>query len=250
MPETVKRVAVLDRTKESGSIGEPLKLDVMAAYYGRKAAPIIVGGRYGLSSKDTTPGQIFAVYDNLAKGKNAKQEFTIGIVDDVTHLSLPITKEINVGSPNVSELIFYGLGSDGTVGANKSTIKLIGENTEFNGQAYFAYDSRKSGGVTRSNLRFSPDPIRSTYLVRHAGFISCSLDSYTHKFDMLRNLKQGGTFLLNTVKSEKELIEYLPNSFKISLAKKKAKFYVIDAVSLAAEIGLGNRTNTIMQSAF
>ncbi len=250
MPETVRRVAVLDRTKESGSVGEPLKLDVMGVYYGRKAAPIIVGGRYGLSSKDTTPGQIFAVFDNLAKNKNAKQEFTIGIIDDVTNLSLPITKEINVGSPNVSELIFYGLGSDGTVGANKSTIKLIGENTKYYGQAYFAYDSRKSGGITRSNLRFSPDPIRSTYLVRHAGFISCSLDSYTHKFDMLRNLKPGGTFLLNTVKSQKELMEYLPNSFKISLAKKKAKFYVIDAVSLASEIGLGNRTNTIMQSAF
>ena len=250
MPETVKRIAVLDRTKESGSVAEPLKLDVMGVYYGRKNAPIIIGGRYGLSSKDTTPGQIFAVFDNLAKGNKAKKEFTIGIVDDVTNLSLPITKEINVGSPNVSELIFYGLGSDGTVGANKSTIKLIGDHTEFNGQAYFAYDSRKSGGVTRSNLRFSPDPIRSTYLVRHAGFISCSLDSYTHKFDMLRNLKPGGTFLLNTVKNEKELIEYLPNSFKISLAKKKVKFYVIDAVSLAAEIGLGNRTNTIMQSAF
>ena len=248
LPETVKRIAVLDRTKEQGAIGEPLFLDVKAAFYGQKNEPVIIGGRYGLSSKDTTPSQILAVYDNLA-GK-CQTNFTIGINDDVTFLSLPVGKEIDTAAAGTSELIFFGLGSDGTVGANKSTIKLIGDNTDYYAQAYFAYDSKKSGGVTRSHLRFGKSPIRSPYLIQKAGFISCSLDTYVEKYDMLSSLKQGGTFLLNTVKKGEELMEFLPNSFKKALALKNAKFYVIDAVDLAREIGLGGRTNTIMQSAF
>ena len=247
MPATVKRVAVLDRTKEPGSIGEPLFLDVKAAYYGKENAPLIIGGRYGLSSRDTTPGQILAVFDNLAG--EAKDHFTVGINDDVTYLSLPVTREINTADAETSQLIFFGLGSDGTVGANKSTIKLIGDNTDYYAQAYFAYDSKKSGGVTRSHLRFGKKPIRSPYLVTEADFISCSLDTYLEKYDMLKNLKEGGRFLLNTVKSEEELLKFMPNSFKIALAKKNAKLYTIDAITLAREIGLGNRTNTIMQSA-
>ena len=248
IPASVKRIAVLDRTKEPGSIGEPLFLDVKAAFYGKENAPLIIGGRYGLSSRDTTPGQIVAVFDNLAG--EAKDHFTVGINDDVTYLSLPVVKEIDVADKETSQLIFYGLGSDGTVGANKSTIKLIGDNTDYYAQAYFAYDSKKSGGVTRSHLRFGKKPIRSPYLVTEADFISCSLDTYVEKYDMLKNLKQGGRFLLNTVKSEEELVKFMPNSFKIALAKKEAKLYVIDAISLAREIGLGGRTNTIMQSAF
>ncbi len=250
MPKTVKRIAVLDRTKEPGGAGEPLYLDVRSVFYGEKNAPMIIGGRYGLSSKDTTPAQIFAVYKNLAKGKKALDNFTVGINDDVTHLSLPLEKEINVAGDKASQLIFYGLGSDGTVGANKSTIKIIGDNTDNYAQAYFAYDSKKSGGVTRSHLRFSPEPIRSTYLVTQADFVACSLDTYVEKYDMLSSLKENGTFLLNTTKPVDELIAFMPNSFKAELAKKNAKLYIIDATSLAREIGLGNRTNTIMQSAF
>ena len=248
LPKTVKKLAVLDRTKEQGCIGEPLYLDVKSVFYGRENAPVIVGGRYGLSSKDTTPGQIISVYDNLAGA--CKDNFTVGIVDDVTFLSLPTAKEVNTSAEGTSELIFYGLGSDGTVGANKSTIKLIGDNTDNYAQAYFAYDSKKSGGVTRSHLRFGKKPIRSPYLVQSADFVSCSLDTYTEKYDMVSSLKQGGTFLLNTVRKGAELLEFLPNSFKKALAEKEAKFYVIDAITLAKEIGLGNRTNTILQSAF
>jgi len=250
VPKSVKRIAVLDRTKEQGAGGEPLYLDIKNAFYGKENEPVIVGGRYGLSSKDTDPKQIFAVYENLEKGLEAKNGFTIGINDDVTHLSLELTKDIDTSGAGVSQLIFYGLGSDGTVGANKNTVKLIGENTDFYAQAYFAYDSKKSGGVTRSHLRFGKNTIRSPYLVKRADFISCSLDTYVEKYDMLRDLKVGGTFLLNTTKTLEELLEFLPNSFKKYLADKKAKFYVIDAVNLARDIGLGNRTNTIMQSAF
>ena len=248
LPRSVKRIAVLDRTKENGALGEPLYLDIVSALYteGRRAK--VIGGRYGLSSKDTTPGQILAVYDNLAG--EMKDHFTIGINDDVTHLSLPVTEEINTSAPGTSQLIFFGLGSDGTVGANKSTIKLIGDNTDYYAQAYFAYDSKKSGGVTRSHLRFGKSPIKSPYLVTTADFVSCSLDTYVEKFDLLGSLKDGGTFLLNTVKSEKELVEFMPNSFKAALAKKHVKFFYIDAISLAREIGLKNRTNTILQSAF
>jgi pyruvate-ferredoxin/flavodoxin oxidoreductase len=250
LPKTVKRIAVLERTKEQGSIGEPLLLDIKSVFYGKENAPLIIGGRYGLSSKDTNPAQIFAVYENLEKGEKAKDSFTIGIIDDVTHLSLDITKHIDTIGEGVSQLIFYGLGSDGTVGANKNTVKLIGDNTDYYAQAYFAYDSKKSGGVTRSHLRFSKKPIRSTYLVHNAGFISCSLDTYIEKYDMLKDLKENGRFLLNTSRSDAELIEFMPNSFKKALALKKAKLYVIDAVTLAKEIGLGHRTNTILQSAF
>ena len=248
LPTTVKRIAVLDRTKEAGSVGEPLYLDVKSVFYGKENAPLVIGGRYGLSSKDTTPAQIVAVYENLAG--EAKDNFTIGINDDVTYLSLEVKEEVNTADSDVTQCIFFGLGSDGTVGANKSSIKLIGDNTDNYAQAYFAYDSKKSGGVTRSHLRFGKNPIRSPYLVQMADFVSCSLDTYVEKYDMLSSLKEGGRFLLNTLKSEEELLEWMPNSFKKALADKKAKLYIIDAVSLAREIGLGNRTNTIMQSAF
>lgn len=250
LPKTVKRIAVLERTKEQGSVGEPLLLDIQSVFYGKENAPLIIGGRYGLSSKDTNPAQIFAVYENLEKGENAKKSFTIGIIDDVTHLSLESNKQVDILGDGVSQLIFYGLGSDGTVGANKNTVKLIGDNTDNYAQAYFAYDSKKSGGVTRSHLRFSKKPIRSTYLVNKAGFISCSLDTYLEKYNMLKDLKYNGRFLLNTTKSDAELIEFMPNSFKKALAEKHAKLYAIDAITLAKEIGLGNRTNTILQSAF
>ena len=247
MPKTVKRIAVLDRTKEPGSIGEPLYLDIKAAFYGQENAPRIIGGRYGLSSKDTTPAQIIAVYDHLAK--DGFDGFTVGIEDDVTHLSIPVGKEVKL-LEGTSELVFYGLGSDGTVGANKNTIKIIGDNTDLYAQAYFAYDSKKSGGVTRSHLRFGPKPITAPYLVSLADFVSCSLEAYVEKYDMLSCLKDGGTFLLNTVKSADEIEAHLPNSFKKALAEKHAKFYIIDAVHLARQIGLGGRTNTILQSAF
>ena len=247
LPQTVKRIAVLDRTKEPGSIGEPLYLDVCAAFTGVKPAPYIIGGRFGLSSKDTTPAQMIAVYKHLAKkGFNG---FTVGIDDDVTNLSLPVEKEVKL-LDGTTELVFYGLGSDGTVGANKNTIKIIGDNTDQYAQAYFAYDSKKSGGVTRSHLRFGPKPINAPYLVSLADFVSCSLEAYVEKYDMLSCLKNGGTFLLNTVHNAKEIEAHLPNKFKKQLAEKHAKFYIIDAVSLAREIGLGKRTNTILQSAF
>lgn len=248
LPKTVKRIAALDRTKEQGSVGEPLYLDLKSVFYGEKDAPQIIGGRYGLSSKDTTPAQIVAVFDNLAG--EAKDSFTIGIVDDVTNLSLPVGNAIDVVGEGVTEALFFGLGSDGTVGANKNTIKIIGENTDLYAQAYFAYDSKKSGGVTRSHLRFGKDPIRSTYLVSHPHFVSCSQDSYLDKYDMLNGLREGGVFLLNTVHPANEIVDNIPNSVKKLLADKKAKFYIIDAVTLANKIGLGRRTNTILQSAF
>ncbi len=248
LPATVKNIAVLDRTKEPGATGEPLYLDVKAIFYGRENAPRIIGGRYGLSSKDTTPAQMVAVYDHLAN--NGHDNFTVGINDDVTHLSLPIDETINVADKDTTEALFFGLGSDGTVGANKNTIKIIGDNTDLYAQAYFAYDSKKSGGVTRSHLRFGKNPIRSTYLVTKPSFVSCSLESYLEKYDMLSGLRKGGTFLLNTVHTADEIVEKLPNKVKKLLAQKEAKFYIIDAITLAREIGLGNRTNTILQSAF
>ena len=248
LPETVERIAVLDRTKESGSTGEPLYLDVKSIFYDQEDAPLIVGGRYGLSSKDTTPAQIIAVYDNLVG--EAKDNFTIGIEDDVTNLSLDVKEDVNVLSDEVTEVLFYGLGSDGTVSANKNTIKIIGDNTDLYAQGYFAYDSKKAGGVTRSNLRFGPNPVRSTYLVSDPDFVGCSADSYLGKYDMLSGLSEGGTFLLNTVSSADEIVAEMPNSVKRKLAQKNAKFYIIDAISLAQEIGLGRRTNTIIQSAF
>ena len=248
MPKTVKRISVLDRTKENGSIGEPLYLDVKSVYYGQKDAPQIIGGRYGLSSKDTTPTQIKAVYDNL-QGK-MKNSFTIGIVDDVNHSSLELGEEISAIDPTTTELLFFGFGSDGTVGASKNTIKIIGENTDLYGQAYSSYDSKKSGGVTRMHLRFSEQPIRSTYLVNHPHFVSCSKDSYVFKYDMIEGIRDKGTFLLNTIKTPEEIEDFLPNSYKRKLAETNSKLYIINAVKLAEQIGLGERINTIMQSAF
>ena len=247
MPKSVKRISVIERTKESGSIGEPLYLDVQSLYYGKENAPVILGGRYGLSSKDTTPGQIVAVYDNLVGEQ--KNRFTIGIVDDVNHSSLP-NVEIDTQPEGTTELLFFGFGSDGTVGASKNTIKIIGENTDLYAQAYSSYDSKKSGGVTRMHLRFGSVPIRSTYLVNTPHFVSCSKDSYLMKYDMVDGLRQGGTFLLNTVDPIEEIEALLPAKVKRLLAEKEAKLYIINAVKLAEEAGLGGMINTIMQSAF
>jgi pyruvate-ferredoxin/flavodoxin oxidoreductase len=247
MPKSVKRIAVLDRTKESGSIGEPLYLDVKSVFYGKEDAPVVVGGRYGLSSKDTTPGQIVAVFKNL-EGEQ-RDGFTIGINDDVNGTSLPY-EEVDVQKETTTELLFFGFGSDGTVGASKNTIKIIGENTDLYGQAYSSYDSKKSGGVTRMHLRFGKDPIRSTYLVNQPHFVSCSKDSYLHQYDMVAGLRKGGTFLLNTVTPVAEVEKLLPNNVKKQLALKEANLYVINAVKLAEQAGLGIMINTIMQSAF
>lgn len=246
LPETVKRIAVLDRSAEQGS-REPLYLDVCASLKSHKDIEII-GGRYGLSSHDTAPNQIKAVFDELSKAE-MKDEFTVGINDDVTHLSLDVDPNFH-NDHDYTSCLFFGLGSDGTVSANKSSIKIIGDNTDQYAQAYFQYDSRKAGGVTRSHLRFGPTPIRSTYYVDNADFVSCSLDSYCFNYDMIKYLKDGGTFLLNTTFPSEELEKHLPNRLLASLAKKHAKFYIIDATKIAQEIGMGRRTNTILQSAF
>ncbi|MDE6476085.1 MAG: pyruvate:ferredoxin (flavodoxin) oxidoreductase [Erysipelotrichaceae bacterium] len=247
LPKTVKKIAVLDRTKECGAMGEPLYLDVLAALKDKKEIEI-VGGRYGLGSKDTQPNQIKAVFDHL-KNEKPFTGFTIGIVDDVTNLSLPVDPSWQIAG-DCTSCLFWGLGSDGTVSANKSTVKIIGDNTDQYAQAYFAYDSKKAGGVTRSHLRFGKSPIRSTYYVENADFISCSLDTFMFKYDMLRGIKEGGTFLLNTTFSKDEIVNHMPNRMKVQLAKKKAKFYIINATKIAEEIGMGRRTNTILQSAF
>ncbi len=247
MPSTVKKIAVLDRTKESGAMGEPLYLDVVAALKDRKDIEII-GGRYGLGSKDTQPCHVKAVFDHLKEEKMING-FTIGIEDDLTHLSLPADESFQINGDYTS-CLFWGLGSDGTVSANKSTVKIIGDNTDQYAQAYFAYDSKKAGGVTRSHLRFGNSPIRSTYYINNADFISCSLDAYMFKYDMVRNLKDGGTFLLNTTFSKEEIVHHMPNRMKAQLAKKHAKLYIINATKIAQEIGMGRRTNTILQSAF
>ncbi|MBO4682685.1 MAG: pyruvate:ferredoxin (flavodoxin) oxidoreductase, partial [Bacilli bacterium] len=247
LPKTVKKIAVLDRTKEMGAPGEPLYLDVAAVVKEAGLDVEVVGGRYGLSSKDTQPKDIKAVYDFL-KGKTW-QGFTVGINDDVTKLSIPVDDTFHVHADYTS-CLFYGLGSDGTVSANKSSIKIIGDATGQYAQAYFAYDSRKAGGLTRSHLRFGKTPIRSTYYVQNADFVSCSLDSYLYKYDMLRNLKQGGTFLLNTDMSDEDLEKNMPNRVKYQLATKGAKFYVIDANKLAASLGMGRHTNTTLQASF
>ena len=246
LPKSVKQIAVLDRTKEAGSVGEPLYEDVVAVLGGKGIE--IIGGRYGLSSKDTQPKDMKAVFDFLKSDKKF-HGFTVGINDDVTHLSIPVDDNYHVKGDYTS-CLFYGLGSDGTVSANKSSIKIIGDATGQYAQAYFAYDSRKAGGVTRSHLRFGKSPIHSTYYVTNADFVSCSLDSYLYKFDMLRNLKVGGTFLLNTDLSDEELAKTLPNRVKFQLASKQAKFYVIDANKIASEIGMGRHTNTILQASF
>ncbi|HPN21210.1 MAG TPA: pyruvate:ferredoxin (flavodoxin) oxidoreductase [Tenuifilaceae bacterium] len=249
MPKSVKRICVLDRTKEPGANGDPLYLDVKDLFYGKENAPVIVGGRYGLSSKDTTPAQMIAVFDNL-KMKEPKNQFTVGIIDDVTFKSLPVGAEINLASKGTFQAKFYGLGSDGTVGANKNSIKIIGDNTDKYSQAYFAYDSKKSGGITVSHLRFGDQPIRSPYLVNTPDFVACHVPSYLGKYDMLKGLQKGGTFLLNTIWDVEETKEKLPNSIKKYLAENSINFYIINATKIADEIGLGNRTNTIMQSAF
>ena len=248
LPQSVERIAVLDRTKESGAVCEPLCLDIKGIFNGKENAPLIIGGRYGLSSKDTTPGQIAAVYDNLEGAQ--KDDFTIGIIDDVTFKSLETVPNVVTLDEEVTEAIFFGVGEDGTIGANKNTIKIMGENTDAYGQAYFAYDSKKSGGLTKSHLRFSKNPIPAPYLVSTPSFVSSSTDAYIGKYDMISGLREGGTFLLNTVFTPEEIVGRLPNSFKKTLADKKAKFFIVDAINLAREIGLGRRTNTIMQSAF
>ncbi len=249
MPESVKKISVLDRTKESGSIGEPLYLDIRSVFYGQKNAPVIVGGRYGLSSKDVNPAQIVAVFDAL-NADEPKNSFTVGIVDDVTHTSLEVGENLSLGGSDTKECLFYGLGADGTVGANKNSVKIIGDKTDLYAQAYFAYDSKKSGGYTRSHVRFGKDPIRSTYLVSKPDFVACTVAGYVELYDMIGGLKDGGTFLLNSIWSIEETIAKMPNHIKKTLADKNAKFYIINATKLARDIGLGGRTNTIMQSAF
>ena len=249
MPKSVKRVAVLDRTKEKGATAEPLRLDVKDMYYDRDDRPVIIGGRYGLGSKDTTPSQILAVYKNLRAGE-PKDGFTIGIVDDVTNLSLDVDEFIETEPEGTIGCKFWGFGSDGTVGANKSAIKIIGDGTDMYAQGYFDYDSKKSGGVTMSHLRFGHNKITSTYLLTSANFISCSKQSYVHQYDLLRGIKKGGTFLLNTTWDEAELEENLPASLKRSIAENDVDFYIINATKIAGEVGLGNRTNMVMQAAF
>ncbi|MDR0934827.1 MAG: pyruvate:ferredoxin (flavodoxin) oxidoreductase [Erysipelotrichaceae bacterium] len=248
LPSTVKSIAVLDRTKEIGAPGEPLYLDVVSALKQEGINVEVIGGRYGLSSKDTQPRDMKAVFDFLANPDH-HHDFTVGINDDVTHKSIPVDADFHVESDYTS-CLFYGLGSDGTVSANKSSIKIIGDATHQYAQAYFAYDSRKAGGITRSHLRFGKSPIHSTYYVRNADFIGCSLDTYLLKLDMLKNLKKGGTFLLNTDMSDEELLKVIPNRVKYQLASKNAKFYVIDANKIASEIGMGRHTNTILQASF
>ena len=249
LPKTVKRIAVLDRAKEPGATGEPLYLDVVSAYKGDKEAPIIVGGRYGLGSKDTVPSQIASVYANLALNE-PKNNFTIGINDDVTYLSLPVAKKINTTPKSTVSCKFWGLGSDGTVGANKNAIKIIGDHTDMYAQAYFAYDSKKSGGITVSHLRFGKSPIKSTYLVSDADFVACHNQSYVDKYDIVSDVKKGGTFLLNTGWTVEEMEERLPGHMKRYIANNDVKFYTIDAVKIAQELGLGGRTNMILMSAF
>ena len=249
LPKSVKRIAVLDRTKEPGALGEPLYLDVKTALQGRNDNILVVGGRYGLSSKDTTPAQIVAVYDNLAL-REPKNGFTIGIVDDVTFKSLPQKEEFSIVKPGTTECKFYGLGSDGTVGANKNTIKIIGSHTDLYSQAYFDYDSKKSGGYTCSHLRFGVSPIKAPYLVNTPDFVACHVPSYLKKYDVLKGIKEGGTLLLNSLWDEEQTKANIPDNVKAVIAKKHIKVYIINATKIAAEIGLGGRTNTILQSAF
>ena len=249
MPKSVKKIAVLDRTKEPGSLGEPLYLDIKAAFYGQKDAPVIVGGRYGLSSKDVDPAQMLAIFENLNQSE-PKDGFTVGIVDDVTFTSLPTGEKISLSDESVKECLFYGLGADGTVGANKNSIKIIGDKTDLYAQAYFAYDSKKSGGYTRSHLRFGKKPIRSTYLVSNPHFVACSVAAYLEIYDVIDGIRENGTFLLNSIWDAEQTIAKLPNKVKKILASKNINFYIINATKLAHDIGLKNRTNTIMQSAF
>ena len=249
LPKSVKTLCVLDRTKEPGANGEPLYLDIVDAFYGEELQPAIIGGRYGLSSKDTTPAQMLAVFENMAL-PTPKNHFTVGIVDDVTNLSLPVGEEITVAKKGTFEALFFGLGADGTVGANKNSIKIIGGSTNKYCQAYFSYDSKKSGGYTSSHLRFGDQPITSPYLVTTPDFIACHVPSYVDKYDVLKGLKKGGSFLLNSVGDVETTCATLPDHMKVFLAKNNINFYIINATKIAAELGLGSRTNTIMQSAF
>ncbi len=249
LPKSVKKISVLDRTKEPGSLGEPLYLDIKDMFYDRAEKPLIIGGRYGLSSKDTTPGHILSVVENM-KLDEPKNQFTVSIVDDVTFTSLPLLPEINVSPKGTYSAKFYGLGSDGTVGANKNSIKIIGDTTDKYCQAYFAYDSKKSGGITTSHLRFGDNLIRSPYLVNTPDFVACHVPSYLDKYDMLKGLKKGGTFLLNSIWDAEETRNRLPDHMKKYMAVNNIDFYIINATIIAEEIGLGTRTNTIMQAAF
>ena len=249
IPQTAKRIAVLDRPKEPGADGEPLYLDVRSAFYGTDRNPLIVGGRYGLGSADTTPTMIISVFDNLALPQ-PKDHFTLGIVDDVTFTSLPLEEEKALGGEGIFEAKFYGLGADGTVGANKNSVKIIGDNTNKYCQAYFSYDSKKSGGFTCSHLRFGDTPIRSTYQIKTPNFVACHVQAYLHMYDVTRGLRKNGTFLLNTIWEGEELAKNLPNHVKRYFAQNNITVYYINATKIAQEIGLGNRTNTILQSAF
>ncbi|OQY07456.1 MAG: pyruvate:ferredoxin (flavodoxin) oxidoreductase [Desulfobacteraceae bacterium 4572_123] len=250
IPATVKRIAVLDRTKESGALGDPLYQDVCTAYMERGGQmPAIINGRYGLSSKEFNPGMVKAVFDNLASD-TPKNHFTVGITDDVTHTSLDVEEGLDVAPAGTVQCKFWGLGADGTVGANKSAIKIIGDNTDMYAQAYFAYDSKKSGGVTISHLRFGQTPIKSTYLIDTADYIACHKSSYVDIYDVLEGIKEGGTFVLNSNWSLEQMEDKLPAAMRRTIAAKKLKFYNIDAVKLAGEVGLGGRINMIMQTAF
>ena len=249
LPKSVKRICVLDRTKEPGAAGDPLYLDVRDVFYNCPERPMIIGGRYGLSSKDTTPAQMLAVYENLA-AETPKDHFTVGINDDVTHTSLPVGEEISLAKEGTFEALFFGLGSDGTVGANKNSIKIIGGSTDKYCQAYFSYDSKKSGGYTSSHLRFGDKPITSPYLVTTPDFVACHVPSYVDKYDVLKGLKPGGSFLLNSVHDAAATCATLPDHMKAYMAKNHINFYIINATKIAADLGLGSRTNTIMQSAF
>lgn len=250
IPETVKRIAVLDRTKEPGSLGEPLYLDVLGALKETGRGDIlVVGGRYGLSSKEFTPAMVKAVYDNLALNE-PKNHFTVGITDDVTFTSLPAGEELDISPEDLISCKFYGFGSDGTVGANQNSIKIIGDHTDMYAQGYFEYDSKKSGGITISHLRFGNSPIKAPYLVRQPNFVACHNPSYVKRYDMLEGIKEGGIFLLNSPWTLEEMENELPASLKRTIAEKKLRFYNIDAVKIAQEIGLGGRINTILQAAF
>ncbi|WP_039657354.1 pyruvate:ferredoxin (flavodoxin) oxidoreductase [Clostridium tyrobutyricum] len=249
MPDTVKKISVLDRTKEPGSVGEPLYLDVCKIFYESDKRPEIFAGRYGLGSKDTTPSHILSVFENM-KCNNPKKYFTIGIEDDVTHMSLKQGEEIETTPAGTISCKFWGLGSDGTVGANKSAVKIIGDNTDLYAQAYFSYDSKKSGGTTVSHLRFGKKPIKSPYLVNSADYIACHNRSFIYNYDILKGLKKGGTFLLNCHWSEDELNDKLPAGMKRYMAENNVNFYILDGVKIARDIGLGGRINMVMQSAF
>ena len=249
VPATCKKIAVLDRTKEPGAEGEPLYLDVKSAFYDVENRPLIVGGRYGLGSSDITPAKIISVFNNLDLPE-PKNHFTVGIVDDVTNTSLPMVEEMALGGKSIQECKFFGLGADGTVGANKNSVKIIGENTDKYCQAYFSYDSKKSGGFTCSHLRFGDEPIRSTYQITTPNFVACHVQAYLNMYDVTRGIRENGSFLLNTIFDGEELINFIPNKVKRVFAQKNIKVYYINATKIAQEIGLGNRTNTILQSAF